>query len=65
MGERGKLRPVLKVKGTDLSYQWPMGTTRRERDYITRRADAVCSNDLQKIKWLEANAWKYLTPKGI
>ena len=60
MGERGKVRPVWKPEGTSLTFTWPMGMTRGERDYLTRKARQECGDEpARMIRWLVQNAWLY------
>jgi len=65
MGERGIERPIWKPDGTTLTFSWPQGVSRGQRDYLTRLAKQEAGNDIvAAVKWLQRNAWKHVGPRG-
>ena len=64
MGERGIDRPVWKPQGTKFTFQWPMGMSRGQRDYLTRVARGEVGDDpARMVLWLQKNAWLHTADK--
>ena len=70
MGSRGTKRPVYTPTGTSLTFEWPMGISRGQRDYMTRLARESCAEESEAnvgacaIRWLQSNVWKRLRKGG-
>ena len=68
MGERGIKRPVFSPEGTTQVFEWPMGMSRGQRDYLARKAREVCTGQVGvggcMIRWLQRNAWRHMAPGG-
>lgn len=61
MGQRGIERPIYKPQGTKFQFQWPMGVSRPQREYLVRKAKEASSNDpVRVVLWLQRHAWKHI-----
>jgi hypothetical protein len=61
MGQRGIERPIYKPQGTQYQFEWPMGISRGQRDYLVRKAKEACDDDpIRVVLWLQRNTWKHV-----